>query len=58
MMAITSTISGEGKTFIAVNLGASLSLMGKRVVIMDYDMRKPRIHQSFDVENIRGLMMF
>ncbi|MCB0483960.1 MAG: hypothetical protein KDC37_05300, partial [Flavobacteriales bacterium] len=53
--AITSTISGEGKTFIAINLGGIIALSGKKVVILDLDMRKPKIHKGFDVENKFGM---
>lgn len=55
VLAITSTISSEGKTFVAINLAGIISLSGKRVIIMDLDMRRPRIHRGFDVENDRGM---
>jgi capsular exopolysaccharide synthesis family protein len=55
VMAITSTISGEGKTFVAINLGGIIAISGKRVIIIDLDMRKPKIHLGFGVENIRGM---
>lgn len=55
IMAITSTISGEGKTFFAINIGGIISLTGKKVVILDLDMRKPKIHLGFEVENERGM---
>lgn len=48
IIAVTSTISGEGKTFVAANLGGILSLLNKRVVIIDLDMRKPRFHEVFE----------
>jgi capsular exopolysaccharide synthesis family protein len=51
LISITSTISGEGKTFLAVNLGAILAMTNKRVVILDLDMRRPRVHAAFDEEN-------
>ncbi len=47
VISITSTISGEGKTFISVNLGAILALSNKKVVIVDLDMRKPKVHLTF-----------
>lgn len=47
IISITSTISGEGKTFISVNLGAILALSNKKVVIVDLDMRKPKVHLTF-----------
>src|SRR5690606_6838891 len=55
VIAVTSTISGEGKTFVAINLGGIISFSDKRVVILDLDMRKPTIHLGFGVENIRGM---
>lgn len=55
IMAVTSTISGEGKTFIAINLGGIIAYSGKKVIILDLDMRKPKIHKGFDVENEHGM---
>ena len=51
LISITSTVSGEGKTFLAVNLGAIMAMTNKRVVILDLDMRRPRVHAAFDEEN-------
>lgn len=48
IIAVTSTISGEGKTFVAANLGGIISLLNKRVVLVDLDMRKPRFHEVFE----------
>ena len=55
LISITSTISGEGKTFIAINLGAIISFSNKRVIILDLDMRKPKIHKAFGIENTQGM---
>ncbi len=55
VIAVTSTISGEGKTFVAINLAGIISFSDKRVVILDLDMRKPKIHLGFGVENVRGM---
>lgn len=41
-IAISSTVSGEGKSFIAMNLGAVTALSGKKVILLDLDMRKPK----------------
>ncbi len=46
VLLFTSSISGEGKSFISLNLGASLALIGKRVVILEMDLRKPRLRHS------------
>ena len=51
VISVTSTIGGEGKTFVAVNLGAIIAMSNKRVVVLDLDMRKPRVHLSFGNEN-------
>ena len=55
LIAVTSTISGEGKTFNAINLAGVIAFSGKKVVILDLDMRKPKIHLGFNVENNRGI---
>ncbi len=54
-VALTSTISGEGKTTVAVNLAAIISLTGKRVIILNIDMRKPTLHEKFNLENSKGM---
>lgn len=54
-IAITSSISGEGKTFVALNLAGILSMTGKKVVILDLDMRKPKIHLGLDADNDYGM---
>ncbi|TRX48193.1 polysaccharide biosynthesis tyrosine autokinase [Fulvivirga sp. M361] len=48
VISVTSTISGEGKTFIAVNLGGIIALSRKKVIVVDLDMRKPRVHLSIE----------
>jgi tyrosine-protein kinase Etk/Wzc len=55
VMAVTSTISGEGKTFNAINLAGVIAFSGKKVIILDLDMRKPKIHIGFNVENNHGM---
>jgi tyrosine-protein kinase Etk/Wzc len=50
IIAVTSSISGEGKTFIAVNLAAVLSLSKKKTIILDLDLRKPRAQYAFNIE--------
>jgi capsular exopolysaccharide synthesis family protein len=53
--ATTSTISGEGKTFVLTNLASVYAQLGKRVVIVDLDLRKPRIAKSFKLKNHIGM---
>ena len=54
-IAVTSSISGEGKTFVALNLAGILAMTGKKVVILDLDMRKPKIHLGLEAENNLGM---
>jgi tyrosine-protein kinase Etk/Wzc len=58
MVAVTSTISGEGKSFITINLGGMISLLGLKVVILDMDLRKPKLHYSFGHDNSVGLSTY
>ncbi len=55
IISVTSTVASEGKTFIAVNLGGILALSGLKVILIDLDMRKPKLHQAFDLVNDRGM---
>jgi len=55
VIAVTSTISGEGKTFNAINLAGVIAFSGRKVVLLDLDMRKPKIHLGFNVENNKGI---
>ncbi len=55
MIAVTSTISGEGKTFLSVNLAGALAITGKKVVIIDTDMRRPTVHKYFELKNDVGM---
>jgi capsular exopolysaccharide synthesis family protein len=55
VISITSTISGEGKTFVASNLGGIIAMSDLKVVILDFDMRKPKLHIAFDAENTQGV---
>ena len=49
VILVTSTVSGEGKSFISSNLAISLSLLGKRVVIVGLDIRKPGLNKVFNI---------
>jgi len=53
---ITSTIPGEGKSFVTTNLALTFAAHGERVLIIDCDLRKPNIHKSFRRENLKGLI--
>lgn len=49
VILVTSTISGEGKSFLSANLAISLSLLGKKVVIVGLDIRKPGLNKVFNI---------
>ncbi|WP_017730234.1 GumC family protein [Nafulsella turpanensis] len=51
VISVTSTVSGEGKTFVTINLAGIIAFSGKKVVVLDLDMRKPKVHQAFGGEN-------
>jgi capsular exopolysaccharide synthesis family protein len=55
VFAITSSGQQEGKTLTAVNLAVTMALNDKRVLLIDADMRKPRLHKVFGAENTFGL---
>ena len=54
-LLITSTVPGEGKSWVASNLAVTFAQAGKRVLLVDADMRKGRQHEIFEVNNNNGL---
>ncbi|MBL4754738.1 MAG: polysaccharide biosynthesis tyrosine autokinase [Flavobacteriales bacterium] len=55
VIAITSTVSGEGKTFVTINLSGIIAFSEKKVIVIDLDLRKPKIHLGFNFENVKGI---
>ena len=51
VIMFTSSTSGEGKTFVASNIGISLALLGKKVIMVGLDIRKPRLAELFQIDN-------
>jgi capsular exopolysaccharide synthesis family protein len=55
VILITSSMPEEGKTFCAINLASAYSLLGKKTVLVGFDLRKPRIYQDFKLSNNKGV---
>ncbi|MPR32118.1 GumC family protein [Salmonirosea aquatica] len=55
VLLFTSSIGGEGKSFVTLNLGASLAYADKKVIILGLDLRKPSLHQRLGIGNDRGV---
>jgi len=58
VIVISSPISGEGKTFVSVNLATIISMMNKKVLIVELDLRKPRVHTILKAGNGHGMSQF
>ena len=52
----TSTIPGEGKSFVTTNVALTFAAHGEKVVIVDCDLRKPNIHKTLQLENTKGVI--
>lgn len=55
-LLVTSTVPGEGKSFVSTNLALTFAAHGERVIIIDCDLRKPNVHKSFRIENLKGVI--
>jgi tyrosine-protein kinase Etk/Wzc len=55
VILITSSMSAEGKTFTAINLASAYSLIGKKTVLVGFDLRKPKIYTDFGLGNEKGI---
>ena len=51
----TSSIGNEGKSFLSLNLGASLAMMDMKTVILEFDLRKPKLKTALNISNTSGL---
>jgi tyrosine-protein kinase Etk/Wzc len=58
IIVVSSPVSGEGKTFVSVNLATIVSMMNKKVLIIGLDMRKPRVHAILKAANSRGMSQY
>jgi capsular exopolysaccharide synthesis family protein len=57
VIAVTSTISGEGKTFVSLNLASVIAMLGKKTLVVGLDMRRPRLNKILESGNV-GLSSF
>lgn len=55
VILVTSSMPEEGKTFMAINLASVYSLLGKRTLLVGFDLRKPKIYQDFNLSNEKGI---
>jgi tyrosine-protein kinase Etk/Wzc len=53
-MLVTSSISGEGKTFVSLNLAMTFAISSKKTVVLEMDLRKPKLTRSFENKNAIG----
>lgn len=58
VIAITSTISGEGKSFCAINLASVFAIGDKKTLLMGIDLRKPKLHRELGMDNMKGLSTY
>lgn len=55
-LLVTSSIEGEGKSFVSSNLALSMARGGKRICILEFDLHKPKVSEQFGVSNEKGLV--
>ncbi|HVB80576.1 MAG TPA: CpsD/CapB family tyrosine-protein kinase [Candidatus Binataceae bacterium] len=58
LFAVTSALAGEGKSFVALNLAASLAQSGARVLLIDADLRTPSLHWALKLSPVQGLLSY
>jgi len=58
VILMTSSMSGEGKSFVALNLAVTLALSGEKVALLELDLRKPKISEALDLKNSKGFTQY
>ena len=55
-IVVTSSMSGEGKSFVSANMAASFALLGKKVALLEFDLRKPKLRERFGLPPGKGIV--
>ena len=55
---VLSSLSGEGKTFVSINLAQSIALLGNKVLIIGLDIRKPKLSKALGINNKNGITLY
>lgn len=58
VIGVTSSVESEGKTFCSINLAAAMAQAGRKTVIIDADLRRPKVATSFRIKNDKGLSSY
>ncbi len=58
VLLVTSSFSGEGKSFVSTNIGSVMALAGKKTIILEFDIRKPKIIAGLDLKGKEGITNF
>ena len=58
VILVTSSVSGEGKSFISTNIASSFALLGKRVALVGMDIRSPKLAQMLDLNEMPGVTSY
>jgi len=58
VILVTSSAPEDGKTYISINLASAYSLLGKKTIIIGFDLRKPKIFQDFNLNNDKGVSTY
>ena len=55
VVLVTSSVSGEGKSFVSINMGGVLALTGKKTIILEFDIRKPKVLSGLKMSKRPGI---
>jgi tyrosine-protein kinase Etk/Wzc len=58
VILITSSVSGEGKSFVSINMGSVIALTGKKTIILEFDIRKPKVLSGLGMSKKSGISNF